>query len=232
MDSSFTISKDDADRFWSRVFIGSPGECWPWVGGKTGKRGEFLIKGQRYFAHRLSYFIHHGTEGKFRVLHICDNLLCVNPGHLAGIHSAEDMFWFYTDVQDGCWNWTSNIQSKGYGTLTWQRKMTYAHRLSYEIHYGPIPSGAFVCHTCDNPSCVNPEHLFIGSPKDNSSDMVAKNRQCKGSAFPQSKLTTRDIKEMRRLRNNGYTYQRLADRYKISKSHARHCVNKRYWKHV
>jgi HNH endonuclease len=76
-----------------------------------------------------------------------------------------------------CWEWQHATNNIGYGMFRWASgKMRTAHRASYEIHKGPIPTGLSVCHTCDNPKCVNPEHLWAGTLKDNAQDMVAKGR--------------------------------------------------------
>src|SRR5882757_2976958 len=100
-------------------------------------------------------------------------------------------FWEKVEIitEHSCWEWIGAIKPDlGYGRMYVNKKPVYPHRFSYELHFGPIPKGLYVCHTCDNRSCVRPEHLFIGSAKDNTRDMIKKGRNAKGKMLPQTIL--------------------------------------------
>ena len=154
--------------------------------------------------------------------------------------SVEDRFWSKVDRRsnDECWNWlgTSHGQS-GYGTLETGGKSRYAHRLAYSFVYGKIPPGLCVCHHCDNPSCCNPEHLFLGSHGDNIADKVKKGRQAKGLATNiagsdnwNSKLSELDVLEIRRLYATGRIYQKtLAKMFCVNQQHISRIINKTRW---
>jgi len=91
---------------------------------------------------------------------------------------TEKRFWQKVEVIPGheCWEWSAYRMPNGYGKFKFNDKEGLAHRASWEIHFGPIPEGLFVCHHCDNPGCVRPDHLFLGTPQDNVDDMYAKGR--------------------------------------------------------
>jgi hypothetical protein len=102
-------------------------------------------------------------------------------------------FWEKVDKPggaDACWLWTGTPDVNGYGKLWWfdhTNKGKFAHRISWELHNGPIPDGLFVLHSCDNPPCVNPKHLFLGTQLDNMRDMVAKGRDRNPAAINRAK---------------------------------------------
>lgn len=130
----------------------------------------------------------------------------------------------------GCWVWTAVKEREGYGKIKSDGKMRQAHRVSYELHRGEIPGGMFVCHHCDNRSCVNPEHLFLGSHVDNMEDMKSKARQQIGTKNCQAKLTEADILAIRAAR--GAPQPELARAYGVSQSHISDIQTGRKWAHL
>lgn len=122
-----------------------------------------------------------------------------------------------------CWIWQRQKSSTGYGKITVSSKKLFAHRVSYEVFKGNIPENKIVMHTCDNPSCVNPDHLKLGTQKENIQDMFSKgrnpprNQQCHGESNGQAILTSPQIKEIRRRINSGSKQIDLAKEYNVSK---------------
>lgn len=119
----------------------------------------------------------------------------------------------------GCWEWTGGLSNKGYPSLRWG-SIILGHRVSYTVHVAPIPDGMFVCHRCDNPRCVNPDHLFIGTAAENHADMTTKGRQRtgfrvvpRGADHPNAKLTAQQVAEIKASNERGVD---LAKRYGVA----------------
>jgi hypothetical protein len=139
-------------------------------------------------------------------------------------------------VQSGCIEWQSSTRN-GYGRLIigsrtdGTRSSVSAHRLSYEIHVGKIPDGFFVCHTCDNPKCINPDHLFVGTRQDNTDDREAKGRNKihlihrKGEEHPSAKFSDKVIVK---IRSEAGSVKEIAMKYGMSERHVRDIRKNKY----
>lgn len=147
-----------------------------------------------------------------------------------------DCFWSKVEVldKDKCWEWKAKRFKNNYGCFVLKSKRyLLAHRLSYLIHYGELPDGMLVCHKCDNPACVNPHHLFIGTAKDNAIDMVTKGRKSvpKGERCKKSKLTYQKVIEIRNMYASGMFLQKeIAQRFQVSSKQISVIVNRVQWK--
>ena len=129
----------------------------------------------------------------------------------------------------GCWIWMGATQVRGYGEILSSNRKMLAHRASYEAFVGPIPKGMYVCHACDNVYCVNPNHLFLGTQKQNLQDMAAKGRSTRGERNPQAKLTEEKV---RAIRSSNSTSSELAKTYNVSVSNIHSIKRKQRWTHV
>ena len=133
--------------------------------------------------------------------------------------------------QTGCLEWKRGCAHFGYGAIWFDGKGHLAHRVSYEIFVGPIPEGMFILHHCDNPSCINPEHLHLGTAKDNAADALARNRFVVGERNGKAILTQKVADEIRSVYNSGqFTQHQLANKYNVSRSTIRNVVNLYCWK--
>lgn len=176
---------------------------------------------------------------------------------------TEEQLWRWVMKTETCWLWVAKATQRGYGTLitgsrtNGTRKSIRAHRFSWEIHNGPIPEGLFVCHTCDNRLCVNPDHLFLGTHDDNMADMRAKGRSTKGTTrgplfkirgdkhyshrhpeivrrgeqITNSKLTAEDVIAIRRA-GNSVSQAEQGRRYGVSQGLVGMILRRRIWIHV
>lgn len=138
--------------------------------------------------------------------------------------------------QSGCWIWYRGTSNIGYGVFVLGGKQMAAHRASHLLFKGPIPEGMKVLHKCDVRNCVNPDHLFLGSQKDNVQDMIAKGRRHKngasGTLNASAKLTEADVLEIRRLRSDGWLYKDIATLFGISTQNAHRIGTGQMWKHI
>ena len=142
----------------------------------------------------------------------------------------EIRFWKFINKTPTCWIWTGCTNSFGHGRIRKHPFTYYSHRISYEIHYGKIPEGLFVCHHCDNPSCVRPDHLFLGTQLDNLRDCKSKKRNNFGEKVPNHKLTWKSVDEMRELiLKDNPTTAFLSRKYGVHPRTIRNVRNKDTW---
>lgn len=141
----------------------------------------------------------------------------------------EIMSRYVVDEATGCWNYTGTPGAK-YGVVTQFKNNEKAHRASYRLHKGEVPQGVFVCHRCDNPRCINPDHLFLGTPAENSADMAAKGRSTQGERQPLSKLNAAQVEEIRaRVDVAGRAF---AKRFGVSEATVSMVRSGKTWRHV
>ncbi len=168
---------------------------------------------------------------------------CGKPCYdIAQSRTAADKFWPNVTKTDDCWLYL-NRSSSGYGQMKHQGRNIGAHRVSWEIHHGPIPNGSWVLHRCDNPPCVRPEHLFLGTPGDNSRDRNDKGRANhqgypahryvpRGEEVEQSRLAESEIPRIRERFASGESMRSIARSHGVTHEAIRKVIRRETWTHV
>ena len=151
--------------------------------------------------------------------------------------SSQEYFFKQISIENhinNCWIWIGNCNKQGYGKLTSKKKTWMSHRFSWMIYNGQIPPGLCILHKCDNPPCCNPDHLFIGTHKDNSKDMVIKkrNRDDRGSKHPMHKLNEQQVLKIRESIENGEQQSKLAIQYNVGPMTISNIKHRKSWKHI
>jgi HNH endonuclease len=148
--------------------------------------------------------------------------------------TVSEGFWRHVDAAapDECWIW-KGYRRFGYGMFTASgRSHLMSHRISWELHRGPIPPGMGVLHRCDNPACVNPAHLFLGTQKDNMRDCKKKGRTAHGERQGRAKLTASNVAQIRRMRQSGEACAEIGKRFNVHPDHVTRIANGRQWRHL
>lgn len=235
------------ERLDAMTEILGPDECWLWTGA-TGNTGTatIIISKQSRSARRVLWELEHGpVEGRALIMTTCGAKLCMNPTHHYRKSLAlVDLLWQAVEKTETCWNYTGSVDHNGYGVIYQLGQHYRVHRLSYELAYGKIEGHVpghpeleiCVCHHCDNPACVNPEHLFLGDDRANQEDKVAKGRHAHGPALSEAlrashrrrgyTATPEMAQSARRLREQGRTYREIANELAVSDGRAWNMVNK------
>lgn len=157
--------------------------------------------------------------------------------------TTEERFWCKVNKTKKCWDWIASMNPKGYGYFgdPQRRRVMLAHRYSWELHNGAIPEGAHVLHRCDNPACIRPSHLFLGSELDNHNDAIAKERKSP-QPIPRRQFSHNEVHQIRKLyrsqehwpRNvaRPYSLRGLAQLFNVSFGEIGHIVNRRIFRNI
>lgn len=142
-----------------------------------------------------------------------------------------ERFWKYVEKTDTCWNWKASLNTYGYGCFWWNRKQHQSHRVSWYIKYGKH-SDKLLLHSCDNPACVNPEHLREGAQSDNMKDKVGRRRQATGESHGQSRLTEEQVVAILKKHSEGASTRKLGKEYNVSKTAILYIIKGKNWAYL
>lgn len=202
------------------------GECWAWLGSVNQTGVPQIWDGKLKSARRVIYELWVGDLPNEPLASTCETLNCCNPDHLVPQSKLDPaaLFWQRVDIQgpNNCWKWLGPVSDKGYGIFCYNNQKFVASRSSWQFSNPDtkLSKELFICHTCDNPPCVNPGHLFLGTPKDNMIDKVNKDRHLWGEKNGSAKLSDGQVYEMYELREEKkWSIEEIANKFNLNKSY-------------
>lgn len=145
-----------------------------------------------------------------------------------------ERFWSHVDTSADCWIWRGTYRADGYGQFFVSGRRLRAHRVAFELSKGPIPSDLCICHRCDNPACVRPSHLFLGTIHDNINDRHIKGRSTgpRGANNAAAKLSGSDVLQIRLLHAEGLNCVAISRLYPVGKTTVQKIIRRETWTHV
>jgi hypothetical protein len=234
------------DRFWANVektdtrFGYENYGCWIWKGAVYKDSPVMSVKRNTCSARRISIEISGKTLSPRDLVYLngCKNNLCVNPNHL--VFGDEARFYSkvykFAEEKGGCWEWIGYKNPTWYGQfackLNGKKKVVLSHHYSWYLYTGFMPKALIICHKCDHPYCVNPDHLFLGTHADNVNDKVSKGRQTRGETNASAKLTDEKVREARELYKNGMKDKQLSLLFGVHESTMRSITRNETWRHL
>jgi len=228
---------DFEGRFWSKVEVRGPDECWPWSA-CIDRRGYALFKGADGRLKRAHILVRQlvgrpvGKKG--RTEHSCGLRSCMNPLHIRDL-TNESRFWSQVEKagKDECWLWRGCLNQNGYGrTVSPSGESGLAHRVSRELVGDPIPKNLIARHTCHVRNCVNPAHILEGTQADNVRDAIAAGRMPRGEDRTGSKLKKEDVRMIRILLDTGFSQIGAARKFGVTQGTVWNIKNGKSWRHI
>ena len=170
---------------------------------------------------------------RFRIRRFCGKSCAVKKHHADKATNFSDSFWNRTKrTKSGCILWTGYTNPWGYGRVRFHGRMLRTHQVAWELTKDPIPFDLCVLHKCDNPPCVNPDHLFLGTQADNVADRERKGRTACGERMPNAKLSSDAVREIHSASKKGSSRVSLARRFGVSPQRISEVALGKAWRHV